>query len=76
MNTPSDTNSGSSFDLEPDPYREINNYLALACNIFDVLLPNYVIVFKLIMSIGILIDKDVIKIKIVGSSVLAIVFLT
>ena len=28
MNTPSDTNSGSSFDLEPDPYREISDYIA------------------------------------------------
>jgi len=27
MNTPSDMNSGSSFDLEPDPYRELDIYL-------------------------------------------------
>ena len=26
MNTPSDTKSGSSFDLEPDPYREVDAY--------------------------------------------------
>ena len=27
MNTPSDTNTGSSFDMEPDPYREISDYM-------------------------------------------------
>jgi hypothetical protein len=27
MNTPSDTNTGSSFDMEPDPYRELSTYM-------------------------------------------------
>ncbi|MDR3575421.1 MAG: hypothetical protein P4L50_16290 [Anaerolineaceae bacterium] len=27
MNTPSETKSGSSSDLEPDPYRELNHYV-------------------------------------------------
>jgi hypothetical protein len=26
MNTPSDTSTGSSFDMEPDPYRELSDY--------------------------------------------------
>ncbi len=28
MNTPSDTSPASSYDMEPDPYREISDYIA------------------------------------------------